>query len=68
MGQAAGVGDPNALDWMITNALMLDYTGAYKPTWAPSRADRAMERREAGVTLGMTIGVMTEVAQRYFLF
>src|ERR1700743_826622 len=30
MGQAAGVGDADALDCVITNALVVDWTGIYK--------------------------------------
>src|SRR3982075_8252 len=30
MGQAAGVGDKDARDCVITNALIVDYTGIYK--------------------------------------
>src|SRR3979409_1873328 len=30
MGQAAGIGDMHALDCVITNALIVDYTGIYK--------------------------------------
>jgi urease subunit alpha len=30
MGQAAGVGEAEALDCVITNALVVDYTGIYK--------------------------------------
>src|SRR5258706_14729917 len=30
MGLAAGVGDKDALDCVITNALIIDYTGIYK--------------------------------------
>ena len=30
MGQAAGVGDKEALDTVISNALVVDYTGIYK--------------------------------------
>src|SRR6059058_2687881 len=30
MGQAAGVGAAGALDCVITNALIVDYTGVYK--------------------------------------
>src|SRR5438552_5960994 len=30
MGQAAGIGDKDALDCVITNALIIDYTGIYK--------------------------------------
>src|SRR5258708_20208104 len=67
MGQAAGVGDRDALDCVITNALIVDYTGIYK-------ADIGIKNRlisaigkagnpdvMAGVTPGMIIGVTTEV-------
>lgn len=30
MGQAAGVGAAEALETVITNALIMDYTGIYK--------------------------------------
>ncbi|HUB26893.1 MAG TPA: urease subunit alpha, partial [Tepidisphaeraceae bacterium] len=30
MGQAAGIGDAEALDCVITNALVVDYTGIFK--------------------------------------
>src|SRR5258706_4816778 len=30
MGQATGIGDAAALDCVITNALIIDYTGIYK--------------------------------------
>src|ERR1051326_9594562 len=30
MGQAAGIGDNEALDLVVTNALVVDYTGIYK--------------------------------------
>lgn len=30
MGQAAGVGEDDALDLVITNAVIVDYTGIYK--------------------------------------
>src|SRR5215472_3807409 len=30
MGQSAGVGDHHALDCVITNALIVDYSGIYK--------------------------------------
>ncbi len=67
MGQAAGVGADQALDCVITNALILDYTGIYK-------ADIGIKNGlisgigkagnpdvMAGVTKGMVIGVTTEV-------
>jgi len=66
MGQAAGVGDKDALDVVITNALIIDYTGIYKPTSASSTAaSRASAKRGirivmAGVTPGMVVGVTTE--------
>jgi urease subunit alpha len=67
MGQAAGVGARDALDCVITNALVLDYTGIYK-------ADIGIKKGlisgigkagnpdvMAGVTKGMIVGVTTEV-------
>src|SRR5450432_3465025 len=67
MGQAAGVGAKDALDCVITNALVVDYTGIYK-------ADIGIKNGlisglgkagnpdvMAGVTKGMVIGVTTEV-------
>jgi urease subunit alpha len=67
MGQAAGVGDADALDCVITNALVVDYTGVYK-------ADVGIKNGlitgigkagnpdvMAGVTKKMIIGVTTEV-------
>jgi urease subunit alpha len=67
MGQAAGVGDKDALDCIITNALIVDHTGIYK-------ADVGMKNGlisaigkggnpdvMAGVTAGMIVGVTTEV-------
>jgi urease subunit alpha len=67
MGQAAGVGAADALDCVITNALIVDYTGIYK-------ADVGMKAGlihaigkagnpdvMAGVTPGMIVGVTTEV-------
>src|SRR3954470_5280309 len=66
MGQAAGVGDKDALDCVITNALIVDYTGIYK-------ADIGIKHGlivgigkagnpdvMAGVTPGMIVGVTTE--------
>ena len=67
MGQAAGVGAKDALDCVITNALVVDYTGIYK-------ADIGIKNGlisgigkagnpdvMAGVTKNMVIGVTTEV-------
>ena len=67
MGQAAGVGAKDALDCVITNALVLDHTGIYK-------ADIGIKNGlisgigktgnpdvMAGVTKEMVVGVTTEV-------
>src|ERR1041385_3491660 len=67
MGQAAGVGADVALDCVITNALIVDYTGIYK-------ADIGIKNGlihgigkagnpdvMAGVTPNMIVGVTTEV-------
>src|SRR5215207_3480840 len=67
MGQAAGVGADGALDCVITNALVVDYTGIYK-------ADIGIKNGlihgigkagnpdvMAGVTPEMIVGVTTEV-------
>jgi urease subunit alpha len=67
MGQAAGVGDRDALDCVITNALIVDYTGIYKADvgikngliYAIGKAGNPDVM--AGVSPGMTIGVTTEV-------
>uniref|UniRef100_A0A7S0RYC8 Urease n=1 Tax=Pyramimonas obovata TaxID=1411642 RepID=A0A7S0RYC8_9CHLO len=66
MGQAAGVGPDETLDVVITNALIVDYTGIYK-------ADVGLKGTNivgigkagnpdvmAGVTPGMVVGVCTE--------
>jgi urease subunit alpha len=66
MGQAAGVSQAEALDCVITNALVIDWTGIYK-------ADVGMKDGRiagigkagnpdvmAGVTPGMVVGVTTE--------
>ena len=66
-GQAAGVGQADALDCVITNALVVDHSGIYK-------ADIGIKRGlisgigkagnpdvMAGVTTGMIVGVTTEV-------
>jgi urease subunit alpha len=67
MGQAAGVGAEGALDCVITNALVIDYTGIYK-------ADIGIKNGlisgigkagnpdvMAGVSNAMVVGVTTEV-------
>eukprot|EP00903_Cladosiphon_okamuranus_P019098 g17575.t1 len=67
MGQATGVGADEALETVITNALVVDYTGIYK-------ADVGMKKGlisglgkagnpdvMEGVTPGMVVGVNTEV-------
>jgi len=67
MGQAAGVAAKDALDCVITNALIVDWTGIYK-------ADIGIKDGRivglgkagnpdvmAGVTQGMIVGVTTEV-------
>ncbi len=67
MGQATGVSEADALDCVITNALIVDYTGIYK-------ADVGIKNGRiggvgkagnpdvmAGVTAGMIVGVTTEV-------
>lgn len=67
MGQAAGVSQADALDCVITNALVVDHTGIYK-------ADIGIKNGlisgigkagnpdvMAGVTKGMIVGVTTEV-------
>ncbi|HEX7654963.1 MAG TPA: urease subunit alpha, partial [Verrucomicrobiae bacterium] len=67
MGQAAGVGAAGALDCVITNALVLDYTGIYKADigikngliCAIGKAGNPDVM--AGVTRGMIVGVTTEV-------
>jgi len=66
-GQAAGVGDVDALDCVITNALIVDYTGIYKADVGIKQGlIKAIGKAGnpdvmAGVTPGMTIGVTTEV-------
>ncbi|HYS53092.1 MAG TPA: urease subunit alpha [Thermoanaerobaculia bacterium] len=67
MGQAAGVSEADALDCVVTNALIVDYTGIIK-------ADVGIKNGRisgigkagnpdvmAGVTTGMIVGVTTEV-------
>src|SRR5258705_4412412 len=67
MGQATGIGDKDALDCVITNALIVDYTGIYKADigiktgliCAIGKAGNPDVM--AGVTPGMIVGVTTEV-------
>ncbi|RKH32743.1 urease subunit alpha [Corallococcus sicarius] len=67
MGQRAGAGDADALDCVITNALILDWTGIYKAD-VGLKAGRISGIGKAGnpdvmagVTPGMVVGVTTEV-------
>src|SRR4051812_32295195 len=66
-GQAAGVGAAGALDCVITNALIVDYTGIYKAdVGIKAGLIHAIGKAGnpdvmAGVTPGMTVGVTTEV-------
>ena len=67
MGQAAGIGAAGALDCVITNALVVDYTGIYKADIGIKAGLIAGIGKAgnpdvmAGVTKGMVIGVTTEV-------
>lgn len=66
-GQAAGVGNAEALDCVITNALVVDYTGIYKADIGVKGGLIAGIGKAgnpdvmAGVTAGMIVGVTTEV-------
>jgi urease subunit alpha len=66
-GQAAGVTDAEALDCVITNALVVDYTGIYKADIGIKAGLIAGIGKAgnpdvmAGVTTGMIVGVTTEV-------
>ena len=67
MGQAAGIGPAEALDLVITNALVVDYTGIYKADIGIKHG-RIVGIGKAGnphimpgVTAGMVVGVTTEV-------
>ena len=66
MGQAAGVGDADALDCVITNALVVDWTGIYKADVGIKHGRIAGIGKAgnpdvmAGVTPGMIVGVTTE--------
>src|SRR3954452_13727465 len=67
MGQAAGIGDKDALDCVITNALIVDYTGIYKADIGIKNGLIAGIGKAgnpdvmAGVTKNMIVGVTTEV-------
>src|SRR5262245_42363846 len=67
MGQAAGVGAEDALDCVITNALVLDHTGIYKADIGIKNGLISAIGKAgnpdvmAGVTKGMIVGVTTEV-------
>jgi urease subunit alpha len=67
MGQAAGVGDADALDCVITNALVVDYTGIYKADIGIKHGlisgigKAGNPDMMAGVTKEMIVGVTTEV-------
>ena len=67
MGQAAGIAQADALDLLITNALVVDYTGIYKADIGIKNG-RIVGIGKAGnphimpgVTPGMVVGVTTEV-------
>jgi urease subunit alpha len=67
MGQAAGIGADGALDCVITNALVMDYTGIFKADIGIKRGLIAGIGKAgnpdvmSGVTKEMVIGVTTEV-------
>jgi urease subunit alpha len=66
MGQAAGIGADQALDCVITNALIIDWTGIYKADIGIKHGVIAGIGKAgnpdvmAGVTPGMIVGVTTE--------
>ena len=66
MGQATGVSEDDALDFVITNALIVDYTGIYKADVGIKHGRIAGIGKAgnpdvmAGVTPGMVVGVTTE--------
>jgi urease subunit alpha len=67
MGQAAGIGQTEALDLLITNALVLDYTGVYKAD-VGIKGGRIVGIGKAGnphimpgVDARLVVGVTTEV-------
>jgi urease subunit alpha len=67
MGQAAGVADRHALDLVITNALVVDWTGIFKADVGVKNGHIAGIGKAgnpdvmAGVTPGMVVGPATEV-------
>jgi len=67
MGQAAGVGAAGALDVVITNAVIIDWTGVYKADLGIKHGRIAGIGKAgnpavmAGVTPDMVVGVTTEV-------
>ncbi|MGZ4809656.1 MAG: urease subunit alpha, partial [Thermoanaerobaculia bacterium] len=67
MGQAAGVSEADALDCVITNALIVDYTGICKADVGIKNGRIAGIGKAgnpdvmAGVATGMIVGVTTEV-------
>src|ERR1051326_7161837 len=67
MGQAAGVGDKEALHCFINNALIVDYTGIYKADIGikdgliTGIGKAGNPDVMAGVSKGMIVGVTTEV-------
>jgi urease subunit alpha len=67
MGQAAGVADADALDLVVTNALVVDWTGIYKADVGVKGGRIAGLGKAgnpdvmAGVTPGMVVGPATEV-------
>ena len=67
MGQAAGVGQDEALDCVITNALVIDHTGIFKADigikhgFISGIGKAGNPDVMAGVTRGMVVGVTTEV-------
>src|SRR6266550_9031738 len=66
MGQASGVSEDEALDCVITNALIVDWTGIYKADVGIKRGRIAGIGKAgnpdmmAGVSPGMVVGVTTE--------
>jgi urease subunit alpha len=66
MGQFAGAGDDDALDLIITNALIVDWTGIYKADIGVKRGRIAGIGKAGnptvmlGVAPGMIVGVTTE--------
>ena len=66
MGQATGVSEDDALDCVITNALIVDWTGIYKADIGIKHGRIAGIGKAgnpdvmAGVTPGMVVGVTTE--------